>query len=1254
MTDNTLNIEDVNISALKIFSLNVRGLRNPRKRRILFHAIKKEKFDIICFQETYLTENDRKTIEKEWSHSFHLSGGSKNSKGLLTLFNKTIPVENITLKSSNDRCLISQISFNNTFVTFLNIYAPCVTKEKSDFLFRIKNIANDYVSNDLGYYILAGDFNSVSNNKLDIISGDVHNSKTVDDFNSFINDLLLIDIWREFNPKRKEFSWSRSNPFIARRIDYIFVSEGLLPFCKDPYIKHYGFSDHKATTLNVDFSSFQRGPSFYKFNKCMLNNVNFVNDVTNEIERIKSFDMEPHLCWEYIKFSIKDIAITHGKSLAYNRKVEKNNLISKLTELERHITIFPSDEDALKAYNLAKNKFELNLILETEGARIRSGQKWAQDGEKCSKYFLNLEKQRSNCNTIFNIENHDCPAGFSKSPLDILTVIRNHFKSVYSSPTDSDITHDNVFVDDSGANVLDVNDVISLNKDLSEQELLTALKSLNNNSAPGLDGLPSEIYKFFWKDIKQPLLEAFNHSFLIGELSQSQCDGVICLHHKGKGLPREKITSRRPISLTNTDYKLIAKVLALRMNKCLFKCVSPDQYAFVKGRQVADLLRELDDIVEHGKNKFPNSILLSVDYAKAFDTLSIKAIKKALSYFGFGDNFKTWIDILFSNRTCRVSNGGYISECFNMERGVRQGCPISPLLFILTLELLARDIRKNKNIIGIKLAPNASPIKIKMYADDASFFLRDQMDYREVLSRIKLFSHFSGLCLNKNKSAAMYIGDPSHDKQFKFGIKFVNKIKILGIIFSNEKAASEIKENFENKIMQLERLCCLWEKRSLTIIGKITILKCFGISLFIYIMQSIGLSDFYIKRINTIMFKFIWNSKANNKMKIIEKVKRDYICRNKESGGLGMTHLAKLQDSFYLKWADKLLTEPLSDSGQSWKIIPTHIFTPVGGLSVFNSSVQKNDFKGEILIKSFFWRRVLYSWIGYNKNDNPVQRCSIYDPIFNNSLIRFKNRPLFIEGCIKRSMIFIKDFISGGQILSFDDFRSKFGNFADTIFAYNIIYNALNNVKDIINENYFIENDQENFSQFHFRDLKTGNITRKSYYNMIRDNEVISVHNSLRTKFDVDEQDSELWLIPFKSVSEVKLIQLQWKLLHNIYPTGTLLYKMKIKNNENCDICGERDTPLHCFVLCPIAKEVWKDAENCIFKISSQVIKLNEKIIMIGLFNDTLVYGRIIQNLVNKICLIGKFSISKYRYFRQGKISILFEKELLLRNMIMR
>ena len=146
------------------------------------------------------------------------------------------------------------------------------------------------------------------------------------------------------------------------------------------------------------------------------------------------------------------------------------------------------------------------------------------------------------------------------------------------------------------------------------------------------------------------------------------------------------------------------------------------------------------------------------------------------------------------------------SDVFNIERGVKQGCPFSPLIFILTLELLAKDIRKNKNIKGLNLNLNDPPIKIKMYADDATLFLRDLIDYREVLSRIKQFSYFSGLCLNKSKSIAMHIGNPSMKNQVKYGIKFVNKLKILGVYFSNEKAASEIEDIFYHKIDQLQRL----------------------------------------------------------------------------------------------------------------------------------------------------------------------------------------------------------------------------------------------------------------------------------------------------------------------------------------------------------------------------------------------------------------------------------------------------------------
>ena len=197
-----------------------------------------------------------------------------------------------------------------------------------------------------------------------------------------------------------------------------------------------------------------------------------------------------------------------------------------------------------------------------------------------------------------------------------------------------------------------------------------------------------------------------------------------------------------------------------------------------------------------------------------------------------------------------------------------------------------------------------------------------------------------------------------------------------------------------------------------------------------------------------------------------------------------------------------------------------------------------------------------------------------------------------------------------------------------------------------------LESNNNEGIKFYFRLKQTCSLNRKSYYNLIKDNDVLSIHNSLREKYDIEEKNSDVWLISFNSVSEIKLIQLQWKLLHNIYPSGTVLYKMKIRESENCLICDERDSPIHCFVFCSIAIEVWKAAENIIFKLTDETIKLNEKIKMIGMSSNTSAHGRNVINIVNKICLIAKFTISKFRLINGGKISILFEKELLLRNML--
>ena len=289
-----------------------------------------------------------------------------------------------------------------------------------------------------------GDFNTVLNNNLDIISGEKHNYKVVNEFNALVSSLLLVDIWRVTHPLKKEFTWNKDNPYTARRIDYALVSESLTPFCKDPNIKHVGFSDHKATTLTIDFSSFKRGPSTYKFNVSLLKNIGFVNEVTSEILRIKALELDPHLGWEYIKISIKDIAMKYGRALAFKKRNAKNILIDEIESLEKKLLFDPNDLTSLKLCLNAKSRLELILSSGAEGARIRSGQKWAKEGERCSKFFLGLEKQRSNDNTIFNIETQSNPSRFSSDPLEILNTIKTYFKNVYSiSPVSN--TNDAIF-----------------------------------------------------------------------------------------------------------------------------------------------------------------------------------------------------------------------------------------------------------------------------------------------------------------------------------------------------------------------------------------------------------------------------------------------------------------------------------------------------------------------------------------------------------------------------------------------------------------------------------------------------------------------------------------------------------------------------------------------------------------------------------------------------------------------------------------
>ena len=222
---------------------------------------------------------------------------------------------------------------------------------------------------------------------------------------------------------------------------------------------------------------------------------------------------------------------------------------------------------------------------------------------------------------------------------------------------------------------------------------------------------------------------------------------------------------------------------------------------------------------------------------------------------------------------------------------------------------------------------------------------------------------------------------------------------------------------------------------------------------------------------------------------------------------------------------------------------------------------------------------------------------------------------------------------------------------SETQLAHNIIYNALKPIEPLFGNT--SHDHQVDNSRFHckFRNLDSGSITRKQFYNLINQKNVVSVKKEWRDKFDLKAEDPEVWLISFICSSEVRMVQLQWKILHNIYGTGSLLFKMKKRETENCELCQERDTLSHFFVDCRYVRKVWNEAEKMINTIIGRHLVLDEKAILFGVFCDNPIVGGEFLRTVNKIILIGKLTISSFKSSKSGNIGVNFENELRLRGL---
>ena len=265
-----------------------------------------------------------------------------------------------------------------------------------------------------------------------------------------------------------------------------------------------------------------------------------------------------------------------------------------------------------------------------------------------------------------------------------------------------------------------------------------------------------EFYLRFWDVVGADLVSVLNDCSSSGSLSLSQRRGVITLSFKkGDRLDRR---NWRPISLLSIDYKLVSRAMAGRLLRVIHLVVNHDQTREVLGRFIGDNVALLRDVVSYAESSGTPGAILSLHQEKAFDRVDWGFMRSALVAMGFGPSFVSWMDLFYSHVQSAVNVNGHLTPFFGLSWGVRKGCPLSPLLYVLVSEVLACSIRADPRIDGLSL-PGGSPLSpISQYAGNTSLVLTSDAAISAFLEVYKLYELASGSKINLSKSKGLWLG----------------------------------------------------------------------------------------------------------------------------------------------------------------------------------------------------------------------------------------------------------------------------------------------------------------------------------------------------------------------------------------------------------------------------------------------------------------------------------------------------------------
>jgi ribonuclease HI len=686
----------------------------------------------------------------------------------------------------------------------------------------------------------------------------------------WVEDLVsawdLIDI----KPAKGLYTWTnkRIGPgHIAARLDRFLVQSSflLLGLTATVEILPHSVSNHKPIRLGIKTDQV-RGPIPFKFNLTWIQDKDFlplVSKTWTSIVKGSSFYV-----WEEklrrLKIALKFWA--KGQPNPITLRIEAQTQLENLQlEMEnKEIT-----QEGLQQEDRLQRQWHRACREEESYWRQKSRSLWLKEGDKNTSYFHKQAEARKHYKAVTEIQVQNetiaDPEGIKQAAFEA-------FEALYSEPQGTVI--DPQMYPLSIIPVLIKEDInTKLTKELLQQEIKEALDQMNPDKAPGPDGFTARFYQQCWEIIKTDLTKMIRKSQQSSKLGGSTNLAFLALIPKEKGA----ITFNRfrPISLCNTSYKILTKVIANRLKTILPLIVPENQGGFIQGRHIADNIILVQEALHSSVRRKDKGMIIKLDLANAFDRVRHRFLFEVMRKFGFDPSFVNWIKACIGSPWITPMVNGKVTKFFQASRGLRQGCPLSPLLYAIQASVLSYQLENSQvqnNLQGLRIAQGVKDINHAQFADDtlllggvspiiAKKFKEELEAYAAVsgseISQTKRKIYGWNITPNEMLGITRVLGMEGHTNWEAF--------KYLGIpIFKSAPRASHwnhLIDNLKNKISS-------WGANWLNLAGKVVLIKAVLTSIPIYQSSFLLAPASVIQKIEALQRRFLWEGGKQSRRKM--------------------------------------------------------------------------------------------------------------------------------------------------------------------------------------------------------------------------------------------------------------------------------------------------------------------------------------------------------------------------------------------------